>query len=612
MSVDIQAVDHGRVVRDGMFQPRAFAGGALHDPEEVDRMLMAGRAAGYASGFDPSAWDPPDVWDDGTGKMWLLCGFHRMALAETAGVPQVDVRVHHVDSAAALRIATRGNLKIRPHDPLEEAAIFRRLFDQGMTAKDISHELDRRSPDTYTRRAALDYLSPGLKDEVRRRALRVEYAEVIGEAAKAGATPGAQAWLRDLARDTKARVEVFRALVAGVVRRADDSRGGAGGELAQFLLFDVPPDAVIVATKAELGRITSVLALRDAWKKAAVAGQGLVKRLRGVGDGAPPEVLALMERARLETLALNESLGLGSEAEDGGEGWSTAHAVAKADDSVGEARVAARPILRRWVGSKVWLLPQILPRIRAALRPGGVFVDPFGGSGAVTVGLGPEKGVLGEAAEDLVALYRSVRDAPAAVHTEMQRIIEAGQHATGSVDPGAKPVYEWIRALGRQKAIPAAARIIYLVATSFNGIYRVNAKGEFNVPWGNKPHPSLPTEADLEAFAGAMASVSVAHQDFRATAERAAKPGDVLYMDPPYAGAFDLYVPADWRFTQDVLVATAVATRNRGAYVLVSQPADAAPLWEAAGATITRHARTSKVGGSRRKAGDELLVELAP
>ena len=95
---------------------------------------------------------------------------------------------------------------------------------------------------------------------------------------------------------------------------------------------------------------------------------------------------------------------------------------------------------------------------------------------------------------------------------------------------------------------------------------------------------------------------------------RAMRPGDVLYLDPPFEGTFDLYVPKDWRFVPDVLVDVAVKAAARGVYVLVSQPASAADLWAPTGAYIHRFARTHKVGGAggRRTQGEELLVELMP
>ena len=619
-AVDIRRISPGSIRRDAKFQPRTYGGGWLHDPAEVERMIAAGRIAGHPSGFDPAAWDPPDVWDDGASQTWLLCGFHRLALADATGTDPVDVRIHTGDADAAMRIATRGNLKTRAHDPLEEATIYRRLFESGMSWAAIAQELDRRDPAYYERRAALAWLSPVIADEVPRKAIRVEYGEVSGDAARAGATAGAQGWLRDLARDTRARVEVFRALVRGVIRKSQDG-GGATSPSDQLLMFDVPPDAVVVAAKEEMKRIGSALGIRDAWRKLEAAGQALVKRLPR-GDDAE-EVVAAVDRARLEIQQINaglgtDDIGTGAPPMDGvtaGSGWSAAEAVAEGDKAVATGGIAARPVMRRWVGNKEWILPTLLPMIRSRLKPGSIFVDPFGGSGAVTAGLAPEHGVLGEASTDIINVYRALRDDAPAVSTALTAMVHATMEATGADAPGARVVYEAIRAdRTTARASRAAARIIYLVAASFNGIYRVNRKGEFNVPWGARPNPALPTEADLVTFGRALAGVTVIQGDFRVTADRAKQAGDVLYMDPPYDGMFDIYVPAEWRFDVAALVATAVAARDRGVYVILSQPDHLADVWEKAGGSVTRYVRAHKVGGKagRRLQGGELLVEMNP
>ena len=606
--IEVREVDPLGIVREVRFQPRQYAGGALHDPAEVERMREAGRRWGCAGGFDASVWDPPDVWEDG-GVLRLLCGFHRVALAVACEQASVPVRVHRVSSEAALRLAIRGNLKTRPHDPLEEAAIYRRLLDGGASAAAVSAELDRRDPGYYVRRAALDYLSETLKDDVRRRALRVEYAEAIGEAVRAARlSPGAQAWLRDLARDTRARVEVFRALVAGVIRKATGAVAAPDAS-AQAWLLDVPPDAMIATAKREMREAAVALGVRDAWRRVEVAGQSILRRL---ASEQPPEVVAVVDRARVEVTRIHAALGLeGDGAAAEGVRGAVATAVAEADRGVAVAGVVARPILRRWVGNKEWLVPTVLPLLRDRLRPGGLFVEPFGGGASVTAALGPDRGLVGEAAVDVVALYRTVKADPEAV---WQAVLAVQAEAAAAVGEPieSRAAYLHVRSSSPSDAVAQAARLLFLAASSFNGLYRVNGRGAFNVPWGARKSLALPTLADLVAFARAFRGVEVRHSDFRALVEEAGK-GDVVYLDPPFAGTFDGYVPARWRFDVRAVIVAAVACRDRGASVIVSQPGSGAEAWDGVG-TITRLAKTYKVGGrgARRAEGEELLVVLDP
>lgn len=206
---------------------------------------------------------------------------------------------------------------------------------------------------------------------------------------------------------------------------------------------------------------------------------------------------------------------------------------------------AVAPLLK-WAGGK----RQLLPRIRRLYpRAFGRYIEPFFGSGAVFFDLyasGRLTGhdvVLIDSNADLVGCYEAVRDAPEAVAGELDRL--AAEHATlgrahylAVRDQRFNPLRNRLRAAdGRIPYTPAlAAMLIYLNRTGFNGLFRLNARGAFNVPPGRYVRPRIVDRPALARVAAALASPQVqlmwgGFEKVCGIAER----GDFLYFDPPYA-----------------------------------------------------------------------------
>jgi DNA adenine methylase len=177
------------------------------------------------------------------------------------------------------------------------------------------------------------------------------------------------------------------------------------------------------------------------------------------------------------------------------------------------------------------------------------YIEPFFGSGAVFFDLHASgrlqdrEVVLIDANADLIGCYETVRAQPDAVGCELDRL--AAAHASGGEalyyavrDEQFNPTRDRLRdRTGRISYTPQlAAMLIYLNRTGFNGLFRVNARGEFNVPAGRYERPKI---ADREKLARVAAALSAARLrlvwgSFDAVAEIAA-PGDFVYFDPPYA-----------------------------------------------------------------------------
>jgi len=190
----------------------------------------------------------------------------------------------------------------------------------------------------------------------------------------------------------------------------------------------------------------------------------------------------------------------------------------------------ARPFLK-WAGGKGQMLAQYEAFFPA--EPGGAYFEPFVGSGAVFFHLQPrglfERYSLSDANAELVNLYQVVRDQPDALlaclydhairHTpEYYYAVRARDRNPGWAD--ASPVER-------------AARMLYLNRTCYNGLWRVNGRGEFNVPLGRYRKPDIYRPEKILAASRALQHATITACPFDSVLE-CARPGDFVYFDPPY------------------------------------------------------------------------------
>jgi DNA adenine methylase len=209
-------------------------------------------------------------------------------------------------------------------------------------------------------------------------------------------------------------------------------------------------------------------------------------------------------------------------------------------------RRGARPFLK-WVGGKRQLLPELR---RFYPDFAGRYFEPFVGSGAVffdLLGRGVINGggaILSDDNADLIGCYRRVADSLDGVVQELDRL--AAGHAAGGRehylrirDQRFNPLREAWRNTGASiddYTTELAAMLIYLNRTGYNGLFRLNASGEYNVPPGRYDNPKIVDRPLLEQAARALSQpgIAVDHRPFdRAIA--AARAGDFVYCDPPYA-----------------------------------------------------------------------------
>lgn len=183
--------------------------------------------------------------------------------------------------------------------------------------------------------------------------------------------------------------------------------------------------------------------------------------------------------------------------------------------------IAARAIIR-WAGSKRSLLPKLAPYWSTSFDR---YIEPFAGSAKLFFMLQPPRALLGDANRELINAYRVLRESPDALHAKVSRL------------PVSSRAYYRIRRqipkdLGR---FDRAARFIYLNRLCFNGIYRTNTRGQFNVPYGASTKRSpLPPIEEFRKCALQLEKAALHGVDYSVLLRQAGA-GDFVYLDPPYA-----------------------------------------------------------------------------
>lgn len=177
-----------------------------------------------------------------------------------------------------------------------------------------------------------------------------------------------------------------------------------------------------------------------------------------------------------------------------------------------------QPFLK-WAGGKRWLFSSEqfdFPEFK------GTYFEPFLGGGAVFLRAQPESAVLSDANGRLIELYQVIRDDV----TSFVPILSS--HAANH----SKDYYYSIRSSNFETPVERAAQFLYLNRTCWNGLYRENLKGQFNVPIGTKTTVVFPND-DFDGWSKALSGRKILHQDFEKTIDFAEE-GDFIFVDPPY------------------------------------------------------------------------------
>lgn len=223
----------------------------------------------------------------------------------------------------------------------------------------------------------------------------------------------------------------------------------------------------------------------------------------------------------------------------------------------------------KWVGGKRQLLRQFR---ELGLYPpedfdpvNNTYFEPFVGGGAVFFDLLPKHAVLSDMNAELVTTYNVIK-------SNVEALIRSLRHHTYE-----KEHYLKVRAKNPEKLsdVEVASRFIYLNRTGFNGLYRVNSKGIFNVPFGSYKNPRICDATNLRRASKALQHVTIRRDDYQTVLKRAKK-GDFIYFDPPYhpltaTAAFTSYTASGFSAEDQIRLRDVfVELHKRGCCVMLS------------------------------------------
>ena len=265
----------------------------------------------------------------------------------------------------------------------------------------------------------------------------------------------------------------------------------------------------------------------------------------------------------------------------------------------------AKPILK-WAGGKTQLLGELCAKVPPRY---GKYIEPFFGGGALFFALAPERAVLADSNPELINMYRAVAADAEQVIAHLEQYENTSEH-----------FYE-VRALDWEQLSPveAAARTIFLNKTCFNGLYRVNQKGQFNVPFGRYKNPKICDRAAILAATRVLSRAEILCGDYLDVLETHAATGDLIFLDPPYLpisayADFKRYTKERFYEEDHVRLAEMVARlHERGCYVILTNSNH--PLVHELYARypieiIQTKRHISSNGKSRR--GEDVIVTAAP
>jgi DNA adenine methylase len=258
----------------------------------------------------------------------------------------------------------------------------------------------------------------------------------------------------------------------------------------------------------------------------------------------------------------------------------------------------------KWAGGKRWLVdrnsglfPQVFER----------YFEPFVGSGAVLFALSPPRGQISDSNAELINLYKTMKSAPEDLMRSLKR--RSKNHCTN--------YYYEVRASQPRDRVEQASRTLYLNRTCWNGLYRVNRQGEFNVPRGTKDSVIFAHD-DFSAVAKVLRRIQIRCCDFEEAID-CTKRNDFLFVDPPYTvrhnnNGFLKYNEAIFTWSDQIRLNAAIArARTRGVKILITN-ANHRPLrdlYRSLGVLYTLP-RESVISGSAhgRKTTSELAVQI--
>ncbi len=271
----------------------------------------------------------------------------------------------------------------------------------------------------------------------------------------------------------------------------------------------------------------------------------------------------------------------------------------------------ASPIIK-WVGGKSRLVPELLKRAPKNYRR---YFEPFLGGGALFFALEPDDAWLGDMNRPLIEMYHAVAERPEAVISRLE------QHKKNNLNGYYNEVREWWNTRREFAAdkVGAAAAFIFLNKTCFNGLWRVNRDGFFNVPKGDYKDPAIFDPDEIRAAARALGGARLMVNEYDVTTVEA-QGGDFVYFDPPYdpiseTSSFTSYTKDRFgKAEQKRLAEYARALASKGVQVMLSNSDTpfVRELYEGFAIDVIQRAGTISSKGSKRGKVNEVVITSYP
>ncbi|TCK61338.1 DNA adenine methylase Dam [Curtobacterium sp. PhB136] len=271
---------------------------------------------------------------------------------------------------------------------------------------------------------------------------------------------------------------------------------------------------------------------------------------------------------------------------------------------VSDSAKQLRPFVR-WAGSKRLLLRQIRALVPASF---GTYFEPFLGGGSLLLAIRPDRAVVGDALEPLMSAWRSIKHRPQSVLNQL---------STWSFD---EQTYAQLRGARFQTEVEKAAQFLYLNRGAYGGLWRVNKKGTFNVPWATPKTPSEIDEQNLFRVSSYLnqSSVLLITGDYAKTTINASA-GDFVFLDPPYSRGrpvrpFIEYTHDIFSWDSQIALAREAARlRDLGASVIVTNSShpDVLSLYPGFRTLdVTRHSSLGSHVGSSRTITERIFASV--
>ncbi|CAF1771773.1 Modification methylase DpnIIA [Bacillus subtilis] len=267
--------------------------------------------------------------------------------------------------------------------------------------------------------------------------------------------------------------------------------------------------------------------------------------------------------------------------------------------------IKAKPVLK-WAGGKTQMLDILTQNMPTNFNK---YMEPFIGGGALFFELSPENAIISDSNPELINLYRVIAE-------HVDELIDQLKEMKND-----KEYFYMVRAINPETLsnVEKAARTLYLNRTCFNGLYRVNKKGEFNVPFGSYKNPKICDEDNLHAVSRVLRNNTIIQGDYKDILRNYAEPGDFIFLDPPYIpisqnSDFKRYTKEQfYEEDQRELAEEVKRLRDMGCHVLMTNSNHPLvhELYREFDISVHQTKRNINSKGSKRT-GEDVLVKAEP